>query len=202
MTKRWKRIIKLIGLVLIIWTVLTLWVQYSGKEFLYEYKADQSEASALIVFNPDPLYNLDEQVCKSFAEGLQLNGISSTVATVKSAKEQVENDYDLYVFCVNTYNWTPDWRLTKFIKGHPKLDEAKVVALTVGAGATMRAQRKLEWHLSDQGADLMGSEMYWLLKPNDENRMQDENVKLASDKAHNFGKKVGEELLAELFNPN
>ena len=198
--KRKRLIIRLILAIIVVWTGVTIWLQYSGKEYSYQVKADAPVASALIVFNPDPIYNLDEQVCKSFAEGLMELGISSTVATVKSAKNLTASDFDLYAFCVNTYNWTPDWRVTKYIKDHPKLDKANAVALTVGAGATMRAQRKLEWHLSDTGAHLMGSEMYWLLKPNDESRMKESNVKVANELAHDFGKKMGELLLKRSSN--
>ncbi|NNF81992.1 MAG: hypothetical protein HKM99_04565 [Flavobacteriaceae bacterium] len=195
--KRRRFFIKLAVIVLLVWTGLTIWGQYSGKDFIYEFKAETELGSALIVFNPDPVYNLDEQVCKSFATGLQERNISSTVATVKSAMEQINDDFDLYVFCVNTYNWTPDWRLTNYIKEHPNLENARVIALTVGAGATMRAQRKLEWHLSDKGADLLGSEMYWLLKPNDENRMKERNVVVANELALDFGKRIGQLILPD-----
>ncbi|MBT8252724.1 MAG: hypothetical protein KJN68_02045 [Bacteroidia bacterium] len=192
---RLKKIAKVTLIVLLVWAGLTIWVQYSGKEFVKTIGAEPALASALIVYNPDPIYNLDEQVCTSFAMGLKQLQIRSTIKSVKAAETQ-QQDYDLYVFCVNTYNWTPDWRLTNFIKEHPKLKDAKVVALTVGAGATMRAQRKLEWHLSDRGADLLGSEMYWLLKPNDEARMKEKNAEVAQDMAMNFGKRIGS-LIAE-----
>lgn len=189
--KRLRNILKVVLAIVLVWTGLTLYVQYSGKEFIKEFRASPSSATALIVFNPDPIYNLDEQVCTSFAQGLKEQHISSTLATVTSAKAFLRTEYDLYVFCVNTYNWTPDWRLTNFIKSHPGLDQEKVVALTVGAGATMRAQRKLEWHLTDRGAHLLGSEMYWLLKPNDESRMKEKNTKIAAEKAYDFGKEIG-----------
>ena len=78
---------------------------------------ENATKKALIIYNPDPLYNLDEQVCKSFAEGLGKHGFSSKVATVRLAPQESET-YDLYVFCANTYNWAPDWLVTKYIKGH------------------------------------------------------------------------------------
>ncbi len=193
--KRLRNILKVGLAIVLVWAGLTLWAQYSGKESVTNFAASPSLGSALIVYNPDPIYNLDEQVCRSFAEGLRMERISSVLATVTSAREFVENEYDLYVFCVNTYNWTPDWRLTNFIKTHPGLNQEKVVAITVGAGATMRAQRKLEWHLTDRGANLLGSEMYWLLKPNDESSMKEKNVQIAKDKAQQFGRQIGSGLI-------
>jgi len=187
--KRLKFILKLGVTIIAVWTVLTLWVQYSGKQNVQYVQAENEIKKALIIYNPDPIYNLDEQVCQSFAQGLRDHNISSKIATVKSVDQN--DHFDLYVFCVNTYNWTPDWQLTNFIKSHPALKDKKVTAITVGAGATMRAQRKLEWHLKDKGADLLGSEMYWLLKPNDDSRMKEKNTEVAKDQARLFGKGIG-----------
>lgn len=195
MTSKKKKIgIRILIVVLIIWGGLTIWVQFNGKDMLEVIKAEDEQKRALIIFNPDPIYNLDEQVCMSFAEGLVNQNVSSTVATLNMIKNKTEA-YDLYVFCVNTYNWAPDWKLTNLIKSHPNLDGQNVCAITVGAGATMRAQRKLEWHLLDKGVDLLGSEMYWLLRPNDEDRMQDKNVEVAKDQAKKFGERIGQLLL-------
>ncbi|NND51835.1 MAG: hypothetical protein HKN54_05475, partial [Flavobacteriaceae bacterium] len=191
MTSKKKKIgIRILIIVLIIWGGLTIWVQFSEKDMLEIKTAANEEKRALIIYNPDPIYNLDEQVCMSFAEGLVSQNVSSTVASLNMLKEKDET-FDLYVFCVNTYNWAPDWQLTNYIKSHPNLDQQKACAITVGAGSTMRAQRKLEWHLQDKGVELLGSEMYWLLRPNDENRMKDKNVEVAKDQAKAFGKQIG-----------
>lgn len=180
---------KILLSIAIVWTILTVWVNYSGKQQSTWIKSKEGNLKALIVFNPDPFYNLDEQVCTSFADALSQEGISSHLVTTKKLDETLEL-YDLYVFCTNTYNWGPDWGLTNRIKTWEGLDGKKVVALTVGAGATMRAQRKLEWHLEDKGADILVSEMFWLMKPNEENQTQLSNVEIAREKAHQLGKSV------------
>ena len=186
-------IFKLLFGIGVIWAILTVWMQFSGKEKVEIVQAERELKRALIVYNPDPIYNLDAKVCRSFAKGLLNHQISSTIASVKSVDE-LEGQFDLYVFCVNTYNWAPDWRLTNYIKEHARLKNKKVCAITVGAGSTMRAQRKLEWHLQDKGVELLGSEMFWLLRPNDENRMQEKNVLVANDQAKSFGDRIGQLL--------
>ncbi|NND52266.1 MAG: hypothetical protein HKN54_07660, partial [Flavobacteriaceae bacterium] len=47
-----------------------------------------------------------------------------------------------------------------------------------------------------KGVELLGSEMYWLLRPNDENRMKDKNVEVAKDQAKAFGKQIGQILVS------
>lgn len=175
------------------WTLLTFWVEYAGKQKLEVIGSDGSTKKALIVYNPDPLYNLDEQVCKGFAAGLTAQGISATIATVKMAKKD-RTDYDLYVFCANTYNWAPDWQTVKLIKQIPHLDNKNVVAITLGSGSTARAKRKLEEAISARNANLMGSKTYWLLRPNDENRMEEKNNLVATDMATQFGLVIGKSL--------
>ncbi len=190
MKKRWKIFAKILALILAIWIVMTFWVQYTADHHLERFDVQDSVHQALIVFNPDPIYDLDAQVCESFARGLQSVGISTVVASIKACSD-LEIEPDLLVFCANTYNWAPDWQLTKHIKSHRKLDGKQTVALTVGSGSTARAKSKLEWHLMDRGAFIAGSEVYWLLRPNDENRMKEKNIAVARDKAQLFGKEIG-----------
>ena len=180
--------------VLLSWVVLTFWVQYAGKEKIEYIGSRNFIKNALIVYNPDPIYNLDEQVCKGFAEGLLEHGISSKVVSIKFAREN-KLHYDLYVFCVNTYNWAPDHQTLELIKHYPGLENKNVVAITVGSGSTSRAKRKLEETIKSRNAHLMDSKTYWLLRPNDENRMKEKNNLVAVDMAKQFGRAIGEQII-------
>ena len=57
-------------------------------------------------------------------------GMNVNVATVAAANGLKNQSLDLYVFCANTYNWRPDWPVSRFInKPHP-LKGKPVVAIT------------------------------------------------------------------------
>ena len=57
-----------------------------------------------------------------------------------------------------------------------------MVAITLGSGSTTRSKRLLEAALREKGTRLLASETYWLLRPNDESRMEEPNVQVALEK--------------------
>ncbi len=177
----------------LLWLLLTLWVQLKGPSSVERIGTDGAPKTSLVVYDPDPIYDLDEQVGRAFARGLADHGFSVQVASVRSA-DRLEGTFDLYVFCANTYNWAPDWQTVRFIKRHPELAGKDAVAITLGAGSTGRSKRLLEAHLRHAGMRLSGSETYWLLRPNDESRLDEKNVEVAVDKARTFGRKIGARL--------
>ena len=162
--------------------MLTLLVQIYGPEKSFQFGERIATQNALVVYHPDLFYNLDEQICKGFAEGLARQNWLVDVATVKAAKK-MEVEYDLYVFCANTYNWAPDWAISNFIKSHPNLEAKPAVAITLGSGSTGRAKRLLESQIKAKKAKLIDSQTYWLMRPNDETRMGESNVNVAIDMA-------------------
>jgi hypothetical protein len=188
-----KRYLKLLGkvfiAVLFIWLALTIWVQYGGIQSIQKIGAEKASKRALVIYNPDPIYSLDKQVCVGFAEGLMTKGFHSTVATVKKARE-LEGEFDLFVFCANTYNWSPDWQVTGFIKHHPNLSGKAVVAITLGSGSTGASKRKLDRLIQSKGANLIESRSYWLLRPNDEDRIEEKNNEVAVEMAFELGKSL------------
>lgn len=193
MKKKLKTVTYVIVIILMFWGILTIWAQYGGKQKSQSIGNKNSKRKALIIYNADPIYNLDEQICKSFAEGLSKNGFSSKITTVKLIKN-TNSDYDLYVFCADTYNWAPNWNITNFIKSHKNLSGKKVIAITLGSGSTERSQRKLEEVLKEKKVNLLDSKSYWLLRPNDETRMKEKNTAVANDMAKTFGEKIGKQL--------
>ncbi|WKN42197.1 hypothetical protein [Tunicatimonas pelagia] len=194
MKPRIKVIAYVIGVILFFWTGMTFWVQYTGEQQIVAVGDESSPKKALIIYNPDPIYNLDEQVCRSFAEGLSHHGFSAKIATIELAHKK--EAYDLYVFFANTYNWAPDWLIQQFIRDHPALEGKMVVAITMGAGETTRSQRKLESAILATDALLIGSRTYWLLHPNNESRMDEKNTDVAKDLARAWGESIGEKLLS------
>lgn len=173
----------------IICLVLTIWANYGGEQKVQFVGSITAPKKALIVYNPDPIYNLDENVCMSFAKGLSLHEFQAKVASIDFAKADT-NQYDLYVFCANTYVWAPDWSITSYVK-NKNLKHKKVVAITLGAGSTTRAKRVFDETIIEIGAKLIDSKEYWLMRPNNENRMDDDNVEVANSMATTFGYDIG-----------
>ncbi|WP_310394212.1 hypothetical protein [Hymenobacter sp.] len=172
------------------WAALTLWAESAGPKRSWKLGNQAAKKRALIVYDADPFYNLDEQVCRSFGQALADNGMRVTVATVRAARESPEQSADLYVFCANTYNWAPDWSVRNFIEQHVKLNGKPVVAITVGSGGTGSAQKALEKLILAQKATLLGSRSLWLMKPNDEARAKESNVAVAVSAAYAWGEKI------------
>jgi AICAR transformylase/IMP cyclohydrolase PurH len=83
------------------------------------------------------------------------------------------------VFCANTYNWSPDWAISNFIKSDTLISSKNVVAITLGAGTTSRSQRLLESYIKSKNGKLIASKSFYLWRPNDEALAQESNVALA-----------------------
>lgn len=175
------------------WLILTLWVQYGGVQKVSFIGNKDASQKALIIYNPDPIYNLDEQVCNSFAEGLSKHGFLSKISTIQHAEIDTY-DYHLYVFCANTYNWAPDWPTTNYINNHTNLSKKNVVAITLGSGSTSRAKQLLEETIIAKNSNLLDSKTYWLMRPNDDNRLEEKNTEVASGMAKALGNSIGKQL--------
>ena len=176
--------------ILAVWTILTFWAAAKGNTQKWEVGNPAFLRKALIIYDPDPFYNLDEQVCRSFAEGLSENGIYVTIATVAAMNDGRDRDYDLYIFCANTYNWRPDWAVSGFIKKDVVLKDKPVVAITLGAGSTRASQRALEKIIREKEARLLDSRSFWLLKPNDESRSEENNIKVAVNMVYVWSQEI------------
>jgi hypothetical protein len=163
------------------WMAMTLWVEATGPAVWKEVGQRSAARQALLVFDPDPFYDLDDQVCHAFAEGLATDSIHSDIVTVAAADITRAASYDLYVFCANTYNWRPDDAVVGFIERCERLNGRPVFAITLGAGSTAASQRTLENLLLQKGARIVGSSAHWLWRPNDEGRLQESNVDVAVD---------------------
>lgn len=183
----------ILGVLLVFWVILTLWVEYSGEEKTIFIGNKDANLTALIVYNPDPIYNLDEKVCLAFANAVSGHGFYTKIATIKAAQQDLSK-YDCYVFCANTYNWSPDRSIKKYIQNHLLLKNSNVVAITLGSGSTAHSRQILENLIVNKSAKLIHSESIWLLKPNDETRMEEDNVDVGMEKAVKMGHEVGEYL--------
>ena len=190
MTKPTQFILIAMLVILSIWIMLSLFVQMEGPYRKKEIGNKDARIKVLIVYDPDPFYNLDQQLCESFGKVLAANNFNVTIASVVATKELQIDLYSLYVICANTYNWDPDWAIIKFINKESSLLDKKVVALTLGAGSTKHSQKTLEKLIKHKKALLIDSKSFWLHKPNDETRLTESNVKVAQEKIEKWALEI------------
>ena len=69
-----------------------------------------------------------------------------------------------------------------------------VVAITLGAGSTERSKTVFEKLIKHAGANLIGSQTYWLWKPNDESQPAKPNVKIKIEMAWQFAGKIAHQI--------
>lgn len=179
-------------IVIALWIVLTIWVEAEGPARIVEIGNSRSEQTALVVYDPDPFFNLDQQVCESFSKALADHGWKVTIATVKMAKKIKEKPFSLYVFCANTYNWLPDWSVAAYIKRQAPIKDKNILAITLGAGSTAHSQKILNKLITQKGGKLLDSKSLWLLRPNDKAGTNESNIQKAVAAAKNWAEKLGD----------
>lgn len=199
-----KKIILLstISFLALLWLTLTLLAQHKGPEHILMLGELTNSQKALIVYNPDLFYNLDEQVCTAFAKGLSENSWFAKVTTIRTAEILENESFDLYVFCSNTYNWAPDRPTKTYIENHSNLKGKAVVAITLGSGSTKQSRHVLETLINEKEGKLIGSKEFWLMRPNNESRMEESNVTIALEMAYGFGKQVAQDMKQQVLFTN
>src|SRR5688572_130548 len=76
------------------WILLTVWVQRTAANKTWQVGNAATGPLALIVFNPDPIYNLDEQISLAFGQALAKHKFRVQIATVTAAM-RIEDQPDL-----------------------------------------------------------------------------------------------------------
>lgn len=182
-----RRVFRIISRVLLsiglIWGLLTIWVEQLRPAQTWEFPVQTPKGNILVLFNPDPIYNLDQQVAESFATAAQQQGWHSSIVTLAAADTIDPGRFDLFVFCANTYNWSPDRPTKKYIRKARWLEGRPVVAIIMGSGSTARSGRLLRELLQEQGAVIVQTTDLWLMRPNDESQTNRGNVSIARSKA-------------------
>lgn len=181
-------------IVALVWVIMTIYVERTGppKQWVL---GNPNGKRALIVYDPDPFYNLDEQICRSFGEALAEQKMNVKISTVAAANSNEHESYDILIYCANTYNWRPDWSITQYIKNHQSSQSAKpVVAITLGAGSTEASRESFEKTIINSGGKLIESYSLWLWRPNDKKKMEDPNIDVAVAMAHDWGKQIAQKI--------
>jgi hypothetical protein len=194
MKKFFKFIFYTVIVISIGWVSLTIIAERTGPERSWTYGHEQSATKVIVIYDPDPFFNLDERVCRSFGQTLGEKGMHASVVSVAVAREIQLAPYDVYVFCANTYNWGPDLAVTNFIKEQKSLDNKPVIAIILGAGSTSLSQERLEQLIVDHDGKIIGSRAVWLMRPNDETRLNESNVQVAVSRVRTWAISIAEEI--------
>ena len=86
-----KIILKVILVFLLLWIIIALMVETEGPYRKTEIGRQTSTNKVLIVYDPDPFYNLDQQLCESLGNVLANNNFNVTIASV-AAVNQLNTD--------------------------------------------------------------------------------------------------------------
>jgi hypothetical protein len=162
-----KRVVIFFLSLVALWIILTIWAESNGGKRGYVLGNSNNSRKALIVYDPDPFYNLDDQICNSFGTSLAKNNFNVHIYTVAAATNLKDSSFDLYVFCANTYNDRPDWVVSNYIRKAVNIKGKPVVTITLGAGSTALSKKAMERLIYVNGGKLIASKAFWLLRPNE-----------------------------------
>lgn len=194
MKKFFKLILYTVIVISIGWVSLSIIAERTGPERSWTYGDQHAATKVIIVYDPDPFFNLDEQVCRSFGQAIGEKGMAANVFSVAAAKGVELSSFDVYVFCANTYNWAPDLAVTNFIKEKKTLSNKPVISIILGAGSTSLSQERLERLIVDYGGKIIDSRAVWLMRPNDESRLNESNVQVAISGVRSWATSIAEEI--------
>jgi hypothetical protein len=141
---------------------------------------------AIVLFHPSRDAGFSDDLSAALRNGLTSAGFAVDRATITSATPAAPKDYALIAVVSNTYWWTPD-RPTLHYLARARFDGIPALGLIGGAGSTERSQRKLDEALRATGAKVIRTQSFWLWRPNDERRMEENNRAVALDQARQLG---------------
>ena len=189
-----KKLAWLLAIILLIWLLLTLYVQQASTIYVSNLGENKPGKKAVILFNPDPFYNLDEKIAMRCAGILLEEGWETRILSVAAVEAGEPAVGDLYIMIANTYNWAPDRPTQRTITSTDLLTNKPVVAITLGSGSTARAKRLLEELIRSQKGILIDSETYWLMRPNDDTGGQGSNIGAALEKVEIQARQIAQKF--------
>ena len=165
----------------LVWLLLNFSVQWHNEPYNEEFGEKSSRNSVLVIYHPDAIKDLDHQLAVAAAKEMVSNGYFAAVATVPFVTKVDAGRFQKLIIIANTYNWSPDWAVSDWVKNSSILKGKEVFAITLGSGSTKTAQRELENLLQVKEVILKRSIPLWLLRPNVEGRESQSNVELAKE---------------------
>lgn len=180
---RW--LMLLLGLAVVAGAALTLWVEREA-EYQVQELGRGAPRRALVLYHPSRDAHFSDELSIALAEGIVSAGWAVDRVTTTSRTTAGTLRYDLIVVVSNTYWWTPDLPTLRFLR-RTRLGGIPAIGVIGGAGSTGRSRRLLREALTVSGARVLEVRDLWILRPNDERRMSEDNRAVARELARRIG---------------
>lgn len=169
--KKWKKILLIVILILIITSFSTLavisYLINTDKVTELEIINPNGEKNAVIFYNPG-LSSFAHDVSYAFADGLKLNNWRVEIATPSIEAPTDLSKYDLIVITSNTYGFNPDTPTIRHLERIGDLKEKQTVLITLGAGSAEQSQQVFEDLVKTQNGTIIATLLLYSMAPNEE----------------------------------
>jgi len=168
--KRWKRILVIVLLALMVVSVAVSVYAYLGmnNDVVTELVVKNPDGSkaALILYHPG-LSSFSHDVAYAFADGLVSNGWRVEIATPSVEAPTDLSKYDLLVISSNTYAFSPDAPTTRHLERIGDLEGIPTVVVTLGAGSAEQSQQVFEELVESHNGTIIESLLLYSMAPNE-----------------------------------
>jgi hypothetical protein len=177
------------------WAVATLWVQREAPPEEMDL-GGAGPGKGLVIYHPSRDAGFSDKLSLAVAEGMKAAGLRVMRMTATSSVPSQAEGYALIAVVSNTYNFAPD-EPTHLMLARSRWEGAHAIGLMGGAGSTQMAEQMLEQWLRATRAKVIATKSFWTMRPNDESRMAEDNVAVATDLARKFGEQSARTALGD-----
>ena len=159
----------LIILIVLIVVVISF-IALTGREHVSELQIinlDGTSGTALVVYHPG-LSSFQEDVTKSFVDGLVSKGWRIEITTASSDAPSDITNYDLLVLGTPTYGSAPAKPLVNYIDRLDDLDGKPIVVICTALGSAQETLERVSTQIQEINGSVISSLTLTRMAPNDE----------------------------------
>lgn len=190
------RILQLTGILFAAGVAVVTVVVERESRYALEHVSETGTPRALVLYHPSRDAHYSDDLSLGLAQGFAAAGFAVDRATLTAQTPSRPEGYAVIGVVSNTYFWTPDRPTTRYLR-RARLQGIPAVGIMGGAGATGRSERMLGEAISAAGAQLLQTRSLWLLRPNDEARMNEPNRRVAVEQARQLGLDLGTRIRSQ-----
>jgi hypothetical protein len=150
---------------------------------------------ALILYHPSRDARFSDDLSEAVARGFETTGLHVDIMTTTSQSPDQPRDYVLIAVVANCFFGRPDRPTLRYL-AHADLTGMQTIGIISGSGATDSAQAILHQALAKAGASVIEVRPFWIKRPNDPARSDQNNRKVAGMMARAFAAKAARDILA------
>ena len=143
--------------------------------------SETGDRRAVVLFHPSRDAGFSDDLSLAIATKLAEDGFRVDRVTMTGQTPAIWPGVDIVAVVSNAYFWAPD-RPTRHYLARADFSGQPVLGVIGGAGATGRSERRLHEALQATGGDVLAVGSAWILRPNDEARMDEDNRTVARDR--------------------